>query len=271
MSKGNYLLQVGDEDFKRMNALSNIYMAYNTKFIMENGLKEGISVADVGCGPGFVSLWLADKVGLKGNVTAIDASVEQLTILEREISKQNIKNIKIKKHDIYQLSQINKKFDLIFCRLILGHLTNPILAVQELSKCLKLNGKLIISELDNQTWFSYPDNPYLKKEIELTCRAGKINGSEFTIGKKLFSLFNKAEFKDIYIEIAQPVLHNKEQREALILKAKYWGNIYLKNKLISEEERIELVNNIEILCNDYNSIIAGAQMFQVCGRKAHAD
>lgn len=84
--QSKYALAVGGSDLKRMTLLGEIYMPYCQEFLINNGLAPGMNVADVGCGPGNVTLWLAQQVGTKGKVTGIDNSSEQLAILNERIS-----------------------------------------------------------------------------------------------------------------------------------------------------------------------------------------
>ena len=45
-------------------------------------------VLDVGCGIGNLSCWLADRVGAKGRVIAVDSDSEQLKIAEKRAQKE---------------------------------------------------------------------------------------------------------------------------------------------------------------------------------------
>jgi ubiquinone/menaquinone biosynthesis C-methylase UbiE len=117
-TKEKYSLSVGESDLKRMTMLGEIYMPYCIDFLFENGLKPGLTVADVGCGPGNVSLWLAEQVGKTGKIIGIDNSDEQLTILNKIISEKQIDHVSTYQCDIYEVDQLDEKFDIIFCRFL---------------------------------------------------------------------------------------------------------------------------------------------------------
>ncbi len=57
-------------------------------------LKAGDRVLEVGAGPGYVSLLLADRVGPEGVVYAIDRSAEALAHLERRQTERGISQIR---------------------------------------------------------------------------------------------------------------------------------------------------------------------------------
>ncbi len=81
----DYALSVGISDLERMTMLGEIYMPYCAEFLIENGLKQGLNIADIGCGPGNTSSWLSQQVGMTGKVLAIDNSDGQLNVLRKKI------------------------------------------------------------------------------------------------------------------------------------------------------------------------------------------
>ncbi len=54
------------------------------RFLRDIGITAGHTVADLGCGPGFWTLPLADVVTERGNVWALDVSPEMLRILREQ-------------------------------------------------------------------------------------------------------------------------------------------------------------------------------------------
>lgn len=261
-----YSLSVGESDLERMTMLGNIYMPFCADFLFENGLRPGLHVADVGCGPGNVSLWLADQVGATGRVIGIDNSDEQLAILNQRISEKHIHHVSTYKTDIYKLDQMIERFDLIFCRFLFIHLLQPLMAIQKLHELLKPGGCLIIGELDNSTWYSYPENTALQQDTALLCRIGTQKKTDFCIGPKLYGYLRQENFNSINVKIAQPVLDGKN-RDYLILKCKAWANIYREYDFISQTDLQNLMSHLHELVDNHNYLLAGAKMYLACGRK----
>jgi SAM-dependent methyltransferase len=144
------------------------------------------------------------------------------------------------------------------------HLHDPLKAMTQLKNILKPQGRLIIAELDNQTWYSYPNNEYLQKDVKLLCETGKLRGIDLEIGNKLYSYFRKIHMNNIKVEIAQPVLYKKD-REYLISKVQAWSQRYIEHKLITESELETLFAHIKELVLNEDYLLAGARMFQVAG------
>lgn len=57
------------------------------------GVQQGETVADIGAGTGFFSLYMAAAVGTAGRVYAVEIEDELLAVIQEKIEKQNIPNI----------------------------------------------------------------------------------------------------------------------------------------------------------------------------------
>ena len=75
---GQYALATGAQAVGRLNVLHQIYSAAGREVLLESGLKEGMTVADFGCGPGTMTRVLASLVRPSGSVTGIDLHAAQL-------------------------------------------------------------------------------------------------------------------------------------------------------------------------------------------------
>lgn len=152
LSRGQYyyLLKEGI-DYKRIkeNYVKKLYNAhpfiYSKKNIYDfKPLKisedwfKGKRILDAGCGTGNKSFYF-NKLG--AIVIGIDLSETHINLC-KEKSKE-LKNIKFIEGDILN-HKFKDKFDMIFCDGVLHHISNPIKAVNNLSKYLKPNGFFLI-------------------------------------------------------------------------------------------------------------------------------
>ena len=64
------------------------------KEIIRSGIKEGSSVLDYGCGPGFCTIPAAKIVGSQGMIYALDIHPLSIEIIEKKIKKHSLKNVK---------------------------------------------------------------------------------------------------------------------------------------------------------------------------------
>ena len=63
VQSGKYALATGADAVGRLNVLHGIYSPVGRQVLVEAGLREGMKVADFGCGTGAMSRTLASMVG----------------------------------------------------------------------------------------------------------------------------------------------------------------------------------------------------------------
>jgi len=89
----------------------------NPKKILKPYIKEGMKVLDIGCGPGFFSVALANMVGKNGKVIAADMQEGMLQKLNEKITgtelEERIKLHKSQQHKIGLSEKVD--FKLRFC------------------------------------------------------------------------------------------------------------------------------------------------------------
>ncbi|MBF8437143.1 class I SAM-dependent methyltransferase [Halanaerobiaceae bacterium Z-7014] len=116
------------------------------------GLKEGMSVFDVGCGNGFFALPAAKIVGDNGRVFGFDIYQEMLDSLNSRAEESDINNIKTLKvsEEGANLSEINmlknKEIDFIIMANILHEVPDINNFLKDYLKFLKTGGRLLVIE-----------------------------------------------------------------------------------------------------------------------------
>lgn len=73
-----YALATGEPAAYRLRIFHELYGPASRRVLLAAGLQRGMRVADVGCGVGMVTAWLAEQVGPEGQVVGIDESAAQL-------------------------------------------------------------------------------------------------------------------------------------------------------------------------------------------------
>jgi ubiquinone/menaquinone biosynthesis C-methylase UbiE len=109
-------------------------------------VRKGMTVADIGCGMGYFSIAMADMVGEKGSVIAVDIQQKMLDVLHKRAEKKGvagkIRTVFAATDDIGIREQVD--FVLAFWMV---HETGDIPRfLRQISSILKSRGKLFIAE-----------------------------------------------------------------------------------------------------------------------------
>ena len=109
-------------------------------------LAPGGRVADVGAGPGFVSLQAARRVGPTGLVYAIDRSAEALAYLERLQHEQGITQIERVVADAATLDAVALRVDAALVTMVLHHADDPRGVLRGVARILAPGGRVVVAE-----------------------------------------------------------------------------------------------------------------------------
>lgn len=63
-----YILATGAQDVERLRLLNQVYGSASHVLLRQAGLAEGFRVAEIGCGTGNMTCWIARHVGQRGAV-----------------------------------------------------------------------------------------------------------------------------------------------------------------------------------------------------------
>ncbi|MBT6207866.1 MAG: class I SAM-dependent methyltransferase, partial [Francisellaceae bacterium] len=157
MNDEKYDFTVGEEGLD-YDILDYTFNKTTKEFMLNNGLKEGMNILEIGCGSGIMTSWIAKQIGDNGHITSIDNSQEQIHFAQKSTDKQQLMNVSFKCISAYDLEELNMKFDLVYCRFVLHHLHSPRQAIKIFYNCLNHKGIYIAEEGIISSAFSYP--PY---------------------------------------------------------------------------------------------------------------
>jgi ubiquinone/menaquinone biosynthesis C-methylase UbiE len=109
-------------------------------------LKLGDRVLEIGAGPGFVSLALAERVGLAGIVYALDRSADALVYLERLQNERVIRQIERIVADAAKLEATRVQANSALVTMVLHHTDDPPGILHNVARCLPVAARVVIGE-----------------------------------------------------------------------------------------------------------------------------
>ena len=149
----------------------------NPRKILKSYVKEGMTVLDVGCGPGFFSMEMAQMVGKSGRVIAADLQEGMLQKLKDKIQGTELEErITLHKSEKHRIG-VSEKVDFVLAFYVVHELPNQRQFFEELKSILKPKGQVLIVE---------PPFHVSKAEFEETIRKAREAGFISAEGPKVF-------------------------------------------------------------------------------------
>ena len=149
------------------------------------GVHEGMVVADFGAGTGAYTIPLAEKVGERGHVYAVEVQKEFLTNVKNNAAEKGFKNISVIWGDVERLGGTkikNKTVDAVIVSNVLFQAEDKKGLIQEAKRILKTGGELLLVD-----WSGSFDNlgPIPKMVISENTARAMFEAEGFVFKKKL--------------------------------------------------------------------------------------
>ena len=164
------------------------------------GLKPGMSVADLGCGPGVTTDILHEINSPSGKTVGIDFSEERIAKADASYKK---KNLSFSCCDIREPLDNLGLFDFVFIRFVLEYYKKESFEiVKNITNIIKPGGILCLIDLDYNcmTHFGIPDRLNKTMFSVMNELQEKANFDPY-VGRKLYSFLYDLNFNDIAIDI----------------------------------------------------------------------
>ena len=159
-------------------------------------LRPGMNLLDCGCGPGSITVGLAAVV-TPGRVIGLDRELCQVERAQSLVAEQARNNLSFVVGDVYHLPFPDATFDAVFAHNVLEHLSNPLQALKEMRRVLKLGGVIGVRDPDYGAGLWVPATPLLEEASRLLLRIREHNGGSPYYARHLRRLLGEAGFVQV--------------------------------------------------------------------------
>lgn len=111
------------------------------------GVEPGMKVLDFGCGPGRLTIPLAEKVGPKGEVIAVDIQAGMLSRAQEKACEAKLNNIRFVQAAAGEGKLGKNQFDRAVLVTVLGEIPDKTGVMEELFEAIKPGGTLSVTEV----------------------------------------------------------------------------------------------------------------------------
>jgi SAM-dependent methyltransferase len=224
---------------------------------------EGWRCLDVGAGSGSIARWLATRVGPRGQVVATDIDT-------RFLVEHALPNLEVRRHNILEDDPEPACYDLVHCRAVLMHLSDPVRALERMAAAVRPGGWLFVEEVDCSTFQPVdPEHPAAERFSRTyhvlfeSVRAARVMDPYF--GRRLRGLIEQLGLVEIQNEGTTSIIRGGEPEARFQQMTTELGRGYLVAAGLLSDDDFEALNRAYA---DPSFAFVGGTLFGAWGRRA---
>jgi ubiquinone/menaquinone biosynthesis C-methylase UbiE len=179
-------------------------------------LRPGMTLLDVGCGPGTLTLDLARRVE-PGCTVGLDRA--QAPLAEARVRVPAPERVRFVLGDVYTLEFGDESFDVVHAHQLLQHLTDPVAALTEMGRVCRPGGVVAVREADFSVMCWHPVEPALERWLGLYHAVTRANGAEPDAARRLVGWAHEAGFSDVAASVSGWCFATPDERA-------WWGGLW---------------------------------------------
>jgi len=214
-SKPNiYVLEHGDGTLRTLDWLSWRTVA-NSAAYLQPYIQPEMSILDVGCGPGSISVDMGRHVP-KGRVVGMDSSPDLISEGRAFAIQQGVTNVEFQVGDVHALDFPDNTFDIVHAHQVLQHVADPIQGLREMKRVTKPGGIIAVREGTDISY--YPELSAMGTSWSLFATMARLKGGNPYAGKKIHVWAREVGFERSSVTCSASAwcFSTPEERE-------YWG------------------------------------------------
>lgn len=196
-------------------------------------LRPGMTVLDVGCGPGAITRKLATWLGEESTIIGVDRDSEFIKYAEEKARDLNLKNVTYFGCDAFKLPLEDNSVDACISHTVIEHVPHKEFLLEQKRVCRPKGRVSVMYQRPDKSIKTQPSDlpPISKRELELMEQLFELSDKkldEYNVGKywpdpvELPKLFEKLGFTSIQVDsIAMPIViddarHSTEDKVKII-------------------------------------------------------
>lgn len=187
-----YVLGTDDAELMRLGLQHRLWSAQAFTCWERAGVKPGATVLDVGAGPGFATLDLAQVVAPAGRVIAVDESERFLRYLTERARVLGIAHVETRAQDVQSLDVAAATVDVAYARWVLCFTPRPHEVIARVAAALKTGGVFAVQ--DYIDWAALSVSPRSDAFLRVMPEVGKSwrsHGGDPQVGLRLPAMMSE--------------------------------------------------------------------------------
>ena len=202
---GDYVLGTQDDEIERLGLQHRLWRHRMLDCWRRARIRTGQRVADIGAGPGYASMDLAEAVGPRGQVIAFERSERFLAALRARAVRAGVTHLTTRVIDLDTEPLGVDGLDATWCRWVLSFVQRPATVVRHVAAALKPGGCAVFHEYaDYGAWRLHPPLASHDAFVAAVMASWRASGGEPDIAVRLPALLAET---GLTIAVAEPVTY----------------------------------------------------------------
>jgi len=241
----------------------------NADFFLPH-LSKGMNIVDIGCGPGSITVGLAEAVN-PGTATGIDIEPSQVSLARERAAEMKLPNCRFEVGSVFELPIPDNSVDAVFGHTILMQFQNPEPVLDEVKRILRPGGLVGFREIDFGASLHSSEDDAIRVVMSLLRRSILENDGNPDIGRRLPALVSQAGFEVISAKPTYACSSTAPERIGMynVMKSLWEQAVFVAEAesagWLTAEERSALPDRLAEEANDPGRL-TGTTYVEVVGR-----
>ena len=175
----DYVLGTHEQELARLGLQHRAWRPVALDCWLRAGITVGKRVLDVGAGPGYAAVDLAEIVGPTGEVVAVERSRNFIRSMETTCRTRSLTNVKIHELDLMRDELPRGDYDFLWCRWVVSFVNEPPVLIRKLGNIMPKSSVAIFHEYGHyETWRFFPRLPMQERFREHVIATWRESGGQ---------------------------------------------------------------------------------------------
>ena len=203
--KPDYVLGTHNDEHARLGMQHSLWQEFVLDAWKRAGICTGTRVVDVGAGPGFATMDLADIVGATGHVTAVEISSKFAQEVKDQANVRGLNNVSVHivdlMHEDIPLATAGAEFDAAWCRWVCMFVPDVGALVRRVHNALRAGGVAVFHEyVHYETYGLQPPTPGIDSFTQAAMKSFSARGGNANIAGTLLKELRQHGFEIMSIK-----------------------------------------------------------------------
>jgi SAM-dependent methyltransferase len=248
-----YTIDESVSGLERQRQLAQTFSPSTVLFLDEIGDLTGVQALDLGCGIGETTRMLGKRIGTSGSVVGVDLDQG---LVESAESMTDERNISYTQGDAHSLTFDDGSFDVVYARLLLLHVSEPIVALKEMLRVCRPQGTVIVHDGDFATLYTAPDpvgGEGLNKMFTLFRNT--------RIGTGLWQMFRQCGYDQVELRVDRMLVREESGKRLALMTVEAMREAALQSGLMTRQEVDALCQTLSVGTQDDSYLIGFPEMY----------